>query len=172
MSRPKNILFYSNECDFCKDVLTILMKKNLRDMFMVVNVSNTKFQLPAFVDRVPMVYTRNDQVLFGDALDEYINSFSSQSEEILPFSLNTGTPGGEYSDAFSYLEDMNDPRHKSYTMVGMEQKIMSFDMSDETKSSEANRIKFDSSSYDKYIQERDNDIASIKKQINANDFQR
>jgi hypothetical protein len=172
MSRSKDILFYSDECDFCKELLMVLVRKNLRSMFMIINVNNHKFQLPSFVDRVPLVYTMNDQVYYGDALDEYISSLSSKSEEILPFALSGGAPGGEYSDAFSYLEDMNDPRHKSYTMVGMEQKIMSFDMSDDSKSSETNKIKFDSSSYDKYIQERDNDIASLKKQMNTQDFKR
>jgi hypothetical protein len=172
MSRSKDIFFYSDECDFCKEVLMVLVRMNLRNIFMMINVNNKKFELPSFVDRVPLVYTVNDQVYYGDALDEYISSLSSKSEEILPFALSGGAPGGEYSDAFSYLEDMNDPRHKSYTMVGMEQKIMSLDMSDESKSSESNKIRFDSSSYDKYIQERDNDIASFKKKLNTHDFQR
>lgn len=157
----KDVLFYSNFCDYSKEVINLIIKKNIKQYFVHICVDSSKYKLPEFIDRVPIIYTHNGEVLYDETIVKYIESVSPNNEDILPFSLHQST---NYSDMFSYLDDSVDISNKGYTMLGFEQKIMAVpddNGSDNTKS------KFDTNILDKYMQERDNDIQLAKKAMNT-----
>lgn len=115
----RHVLFYSNYCVFSREVTSVIVKRGLRDMFVLVCVDKraTGSQLPDFVDRVPMVFTVDRRVLVDDAVSAFIESLSefagsarhhdlrvdAGGDDITPWStLEMGSRG--ISDKFSFLD--------------------------------------------------------------------
>lgn len=163
MQVSKDILFFSNFCDYSKEILNLLIRKNMKQAFMTVCVDTNKYKLPDFIDRVPLIYTRNGEVLYDETIVQYIEAVAPKEDDILPFSLQE--PNG-YSDQFSFLENTMDTGNKGYTMLGYEQRIMA-PADDENKDNGKSR--FDASLLDQYMQERDNDIKQLKKNMGPGD---
>lgn len=73
----KHVLFFSNYCDFCRAVLATIAKRGMRADFVTVCVDQDRRNLPAFVDRVPLVLTAGDRrVLADDALMRFLGDGS------------------------------------------------------------------------------------------------
>ena len=162
----KDILFYSNYCEYCNEILSQIVKKNAKQEFVLVCVDSNKYQLPNFVDRVPLIYTKNDEMVYDDSIIKYLEMlFPNETEEILPWSLQQSA---NYSNQFSFLlEDSADMQNKGYTMLGYDQKITTtVDDSDSSK-----KGKFDSSQMDKYMQAREADEQVFKKNMNGDGTQ-
>ena len=156
----KDILFFSNFCEYCNDILNLLIKKNIKQDFMMVCVDNNKYNIPSFVDRVPILYTKNDEIISDETIINYIESlYPTDNTDILPYSLQQSN----YSNQFSFLEDTHDLQNKGYTMLGYEQKITA---PIESEDSSSKTGKFDSSLLDKYRQSRDIDENNFKKIMN------
>lgn len=92
------VMFFSNYCNFSKDVISDITKKSLRDAFVFVCVDQAQHQLPAFVDRVPFVCNLATKQCYVDAdIDVLLQSLRA--------SANTGT----FGQPFSYNEcDVSD----------------------------------------------------------------
>lgn len=162
----KDILFFSNFCDYSNDILNMMVKKNVKNEFMLVCVDNSKFQLPQFVDRVPIIYTKRDELIYDDSIIKYIEELAQAvgvdlTEDIQPWSLQQPS---NYTSQFSFLMDeSSDSLNKGYTMLGYDQKItISQEEADVSK-----KDKFDSSQMDKYMQDRKADEERFKKNINT-----
>lgn len=154
----KDIVFYSNYCDFSKEILNLLVRKNIKDNFLFVCVDNNKYQLPNFVDRVPLLFTTSKHVLVDQSIMDYIEEVSPQSKDIEPFSIMQGT--GNYSDMFSFIDSCEEGLTKGYTYLGNDDSRIMFVPEKDTESTN-NKVKFDSSMYDKYLQDREADIKKI-----------
>jgi hypothetical protein len=127
----KDILFYSNFCDFCKEMMTMIAKNDLSDKFMLVCVDNTKLKLPTFVDRVPLIYTTQKQLYSDENLVNYIKTkLSSSTSTLQPYAL-VGMGTGGLSDSFSFLNQEEDETGmRNFIFVGMDQKINAPDEGD------------------------------------------
>ena len=161
----KDILFFSSYCDYSNDILNMMVKKNVKNDFMLVCVDNSKFQLPQFVDRVPIIFTKRDELIYDDSIIKYIEETSQSGievvEDIQPWSIQQPS---NYTNQFSFLMDEScDNQNKGYTMLGYDQKITI--PQEDTDVSKKDR--FDSSQMDKYMQERKADEESFKKSING-----
>lgn len=160
----KDILFYSNNCDYCNEILSILVKKNIISRFMRVCVDENRFSLPAFVDRVPIVFTRNDEVISDEVILQYIEeAYPSQSVEIQPFALQQTN----YSAQFSFLEEGGESQglqNKGYTMIGYDQKITYVP---EQVTEGAKKDKLDTAMLDRFMQSRDTDLQQFKRIMNS-----
>jgi hypothetical protein len=117
---PKHVLFYSNFCPYSKEAIGILVKKNLRDRFLLVCLETAPRPLPPFVDCVPVLAVANTRpqlvlkdgdriAAFLDTLDASGNASGSGGggapQELAAvdwFSYKIG-----YSDGFSYLDGDN-----------------------------------------------------------------
>lgn len=154
----QDILFYSKFCEYSSDIVSLLNKKGARGDFTLVCVDTIRNKLPVFVDRVPLIYTQNNMILYDDAIVTFIEKkYPTVPEEISPFSLQQET-------VFSFLGDGGgEEMHKEFTMLGQEQKIITsvFDEDEENK-----KAKIDSSLLDKYMQDRDADVQVFKKVMN------
>lgn len=154
----KDIVFFSNYCDFSKEIINLLVRKNMKEQFLFVCVDANKYQLPDFVDRVPLLYTKSKHVLVDQSIMDYIEDISPKPKDIEPFSIMQGT--GNYSDMFSFIDSVDEGVTKGYTyLTGNHDKIML--VPDDTSDKNGTKSKFDSSSFDKYLQDRDNDIKKI-----------
>jgi len=161
----KDILFYSNLCDFSKEVLSSINKYQLKDKFMLVSVDNRNLKLPPFVDRVPLVYTVSKKLFADENLMNYIQS-KVEASSLQPYSLvggNTGT----YSENFSFLETGDgfaEDCSRNYNYLGMEQKIYAPEDTDESKDDKSKLL-------ESFMANRANDVQKIFGNTN-NGFQR
>ena len=132
MSKP--IIFISGYCEYCKELMTNLMKNNIQNKFDYVNVDEGQ-EIPEFVDRIPLMYF-DRKVLCDEGLFEYIENLKKKlikemDADIKPF-LSGEINNNSISDNYSYLgdekSDNKDKCHlsfdKNYCQIGMEnQKI-------------------------------------------------
>lgn len=81
------------------------MKKNIRNMFVIVNVDQNKASLPPFVDRVPMIVTAKKELVYDENIAVFLGTLYQKSvdRDIVPFS--TLTSRNAFSDTFSFVHD-------------------------------------------------------------------
>jgi hypothetical protein len=108
MNKP--ILYCSLHCDHSKELLKYIKAKSIIDNFNIYIIENETKKLPAFVDRVPLMF-HNNKMLFDEGLFIYINSIKSQREEINPFTVESSI-----SDTYSFIDSENGLDH-SYLNV-------------------------------------------------------
>ena len=79
----KSVLFYSQYCEFCNEVLRLITKKNLRAMFAMVCVDQNRYQIPRFIDRVPMILTPDKRLLSDGDVFAYLEAAEGPSTDPL-----------------------------------------------------------------------------------------
>lgn len=162
----KDVIFLSNFCEYSNEILNLIVKKNAKPDFVVICVDNNRYQLPNFVDKVPLIYTKNDEIVYDDSIIKYLEMlYPTETEEIMPWSIQQPS---NYSNQFSFLlDDSADLQNKGYTILGYDQRISTtIEDSDTSK-----KGKFDSSQMDKYMQERENDEQNFKRNMNGDGTQ-
>jgi hypothetical protein len=152
----KHILFFSNLCPYSKEILSLITKKNLKDIFVFICIEKTQQQLPHFVDRVPLIYTSQRSVVTDESLFSFIESIQVQgavAEDLSPFDVHIKA---NISDNFSFLEDdvCTGEHCKGYVYVNDVSHI-------QTPEIENKGSKVDSSILERYMSERDNDLKAF-----------
>ena len=108
----KPILFYSQYCRFSCEIVEHLVKRDLRSRFVLVCVDTHRTQVPAFVDRVPLILTTARQVLTDERVMEYIAGCHEPSSDPVAaefakgdfeFMDNSGTAQHQTDAVFGYL---------------------------------------------------------------------
>lgn len=161
----KDLLFYSNYCDFCKDVINVLIKKNIRAKFLLVCVDTRKFDIPSFIKHVPSILNhKSGEVYMDNDVYKYIDSVylsTIQQQEISPLFSVYGN--SLYSSSFSSLNEEEIRESKNYIWLGDDEPINP--QVEETKSK---TDKLDSSCFEKYLETRNNDDTYLKKILDSN----
>lgn len=161
----KDLLFYSNYCEFCKEVINVLIKKNIRNRFLLVCVDTRKFDIPSFIKHVPSILnSTTNEVYVDEEVYKYIdNVFLStiQQQEISPLFSVYGN--SMYSSSFSSLGDDDVKEDKNYQWIGQDEMINPQSDDNKPKSD-----KMDSSCFEKYLEARQNDDTYLKKIMDAN----
>lgn len=106
----KDIIFYSNFCNYSKEILTQISKTTLNDKMTYICVDDRNINLPPFVQAVPTIYLINEQkVIVDEAIVPWIKSKTqpTQTDEIGSY-----FGGDSFSSSFSNLDDSQD---KSFT---------------------------------------------------------
>ena len=148
----KDVLFYSRFCQYSKDVINHIIKKDMKNMFVFVCVDTNKGKLPPQVDRVPALYlTKEGRLLFEDNIIECINSFD---EDISPLEQ----PSSAFSDNFSFISDDTMIQNsstvaKNFAIFGQEQRIHCPD-EDSGKGDNEHSL-------ERYTNQRENDMKSL-----------
>lgn len=102
----KDIIFYSNFCTYCKEILTQISKTPLNDKLTYICVDDKNIQLPPFVQAVPTIYlTKEQKIIVDEALSDWIKSKTSvqESGDVMAYMGN-----GDFSASFSNLDDSPD----------------------------------------------------------------
>lgn len=166
----KDLLFYSNFCDFSKEVVTQVTKKNLRHHVLLVCIDGGKYQIPSCISCVPSLLTANrDMVYVEKALHEYLEERARtlypqhQDERIQTFSWE----GNNYSESYSFVNDDMDGNMttRAYTLLdeSTDSSVTKFkDDDDALKES-----KFDISRYDNFLASRNRDEEHIKRSLHG-----
>lgn len=167
----KDLFFYSKFCDHCKNIITVITKANIRELFVFVSVDENKFTIPPFVTHVPTIVTKDKQLVDSDRISDYLEKYmshTSSSDDVSPFSL--GAQAG-YSTSYTFLTDNGyDVEGKmtedkgSYIMLGADTRIYAPKESDQNITSKSKSGKFDDSMYERFINSRNADDEMLKRQ--------
>lgn len=166
--RLNNLFFYSNRCTFSKTLMEAINSKNLTDFFVFVCVDNPQYKLPKFVDRTPLLYTTNQNIIVDDALESLILNMGNntvdprasnrQQEQNEVEALELMNPEG-ISDAFSFVtDDDSGVQNKNYIFItSYDSKPSPQDQIPQTNTQQSKQ-KFDEKLFDEYKNQRANDI--------------
>jgi len=183
MSHPsKDLLFYSNHCEYSKSILIQLLKRGCRDNFYIVCVDNPGISIPRAVDRVPAIITRMKTLIMDDDVIKYIETFCGRQEsspqqpqqaqdsqqhyqestaqgDVLPFSLASDI--NSYSDKFTFIEENPmDNRLMKFGYLGAENNTPPISTRDLSSQKSEKKTKMDEI-YEKYIADRDAEIHKL-----------
>lgn len=160
MNQSKDIIFYGSHCQFSRDIINYIVKKDLRGMFMLINVEKNMSRIPRQVDRVPALLTKEHALYFEDDIVSYIdavyNAQTGGEHEIDPVDqMNNG-----YSGQFSWLDE-NDTQGatgplQGFAPFGYDQKINTPDEDGGMGNKSAG-----SKELDRFTSERDRDVQNI-----------
>ena len=167
----KDLLFYSNFCEHCKNLIGFLVKKNLRDSFVLVCVDKKELRIPPFIDRVPSILTVKKELYTDDSVFRYIDSkvknIQEKSEDITPFALGSALNSSQYTfitadgEGYDTSCDIKGDMMQSHNFVllSSDQKIIApIDREADGKSN-----KFDTSLLERYMDARKTDDDMIKR---------
>jgi hypothetical protein len=173
-NNKKDVFFYSNFCEHCKNLIGLLIRKNLREKFILVCVDKDeiKSKIPKFIDSVPSILTATKNLYTGeDMIQKYLNSktqaLQETTDEISPYMMDAGFNSSQYtyisSDGNNYdtgADLKNDMlQNNNFVLLSSDQRITApADREAENKSA-----KFDSSALEKYMNTRSFDDELIKK---------
>jgi hypothetical protein len=108
----KDIIFYSNYCNYSKEVLTEISKSPLNDKMTYICVDDRNINLPSFVQAVPTIYLIKEQkVIVDEGITTWIKS-KTQPQQSQELGSYFGS-GDSFSSSFSNLDDTPDTSHTS-----------------------------------------------------------
>ena len=175
-----NILFYSPKCEYSNKIVQMINQAGIIDMFVMVNISNPSYQLPKFVDRVPMIFIKNkNELVVDDHIPRYIESLvprqhmpqhqqqqmpqqmsSQQQQQQEPVMM---TLSDISANNFSFIDDKDGGMGagKNFDFIQNDQPnqagLITTIQTETIKSS-----KFDSSEFERFSAQRDMDMAQFK----------
>ena len=170
----KDLLFYSNFCEHCNNLINLMIKKNVRSSFILVCIDKRDLKIPSFVDRVPTILTTKKDIYTDDSLYKYVDSKitkqNTQTEDVCSFMFGSALNSSQYtfisSDGNSYEcdNDMGTDMLQStnFVPVGLEQMIAP----KEEENGKGSKI--DPAFLEQYVNSRKSDDEHIKKQLNVN----
>lgn len=100
----KNILFFSNHCNYSIETLSKLKKNELLKNIIQVCIDNNDIQIPSFIQVVPTLYlTKEKSIITDDDIETWINEKIKLNNKELDAYYS-----GNFSSNFSTLENQND----------------------------------------------------------------
>lgn len=170
----KDLLFYSNYCEYSKDIVTYITKKNMRSFFLFVCIDNNKYKIPEIIDRVPCILNHSKDTLYtDDQIVLYVDSKSQHANVVVDKDLQTfAWEKNDYSEGYSYLdtEEGGNISNKGYTYIEDHQSSSARKFQDDEDV--LKQSKFDASIYDTYVASRNKDEEHIKKILHTNTLDR
>ena len=124
------ILFYSNKCLHCKELLNLLYKDvQLNQKFTKVNIDNNNIKIPPYVKSVPTAIISingKPNLMVGSSIFKWFNQ--THAKEVETQSIQDWDPHTMtgYSDGFSYLTNP-DVMKKSFSFISDNESIITPD---------------------------------------------
>ena len=107
----KYVLFYSTNCQYCRQFLKIVEENGLEGSFTKVNIDFTD-DIPSFVTHVPTVLVDKTSKISGEAVFGWAKKLTEKSS-LQPMTCD------QLSDPYSFISDgPNQDIHMNYSMLG------------------------------------------------------
>ena len=155
----KYVAFFSNFCKFSNQFMDSITSRNIRTNFVLICIDSYP-NIPAFVDRVPLVYDpTTKQVFVDDEIDKLVERLSVPIDLM---SYNSGREGG-----FCFIEDSGAAVCSSHNFMAInDMDIYKINTPAEDGESAKNKRGGDSSVLERYMAQREEDMRAIKQQVN------
>lgn len=145
----KDILFYSNHDDYSKDIINIVKKNNIKNIFPLC-IDDSKIKIPNFITVVPSIYVNESKEII---IDENLKLFIDKKIEKDKKQLDSIEPYGSISFSGTYHDiDLNTKEE--------ENQLDSF-FKEEDKPDESKVLGTRENSMDNLQKLRNNDIKQI-----------
>ena len=106
----KYVLFYSTNCQYCRQFLKIVEENGLEGSFTKVNIDFTD-DIPGFVTHVPTVLVDKTSKISGQAVFEWLKKLTEKSS-LQPMMCD------QISDPYAFISDDSDQNiHMSYSLL-------------------------------------------------------
>lgn len=151
----KNFLFFSNYCSYSQKLLNMIKTNNIKEYFIVVCVDNPQYKLPSFVDRFPLLFTEDQNIIIDEAIEEtivkMIHGKTKQKEvEALELMNIAGI-----SHEFSFIDDGEEELALNKNYIYIENMpVQTTELQNENNEV---RTKFNEKMFDEYKNQRAND---------------
>jgi hypothetical protein len=98
----KHVLFYSNFCQFSNDIYKLIEKYNLKNNFILINISKKKYKIPSNINSVPTILLNDKKTLIQDYnIEKFLEDLSKETnKKVDPFTNINGI-----SNVYSFLDD-------------------------------------------------------------------
>ncbi len=119
----KDILFYSNFCTYCKEVINNISNTPLNENMLFVCVDDENIQLPPFITSVPTIYLINEKkIVVDEAIKDWIKErLTTQTPETQTNEIQAyfGSSGDSFGLNFSSIDNSDEkPFVSSFTFLG------------------------------------------------------
>ena len=139
-----NYLFYSNYCQYSKELLKLIIDNNFNTYFKFICIDDDNIKIPDLITNVPSIIINNiNKVLMGNEafewvkLQKFININTNNSTKIIN---NDGLPVNKneknYDNTktiFTYIEDNIDISSNRFRNINIEDEILETNNIDEPK---------------------------------------
>ena len=100
--KSKHILFYSNFCQFSNDIYKLIEKYNIKNNFILINISQKKYKIPSNINSVPTIRLNDKKTLIQDNnIEKFLEELSKKTnKKVDPFTNINGI-----SNVYSFLDD-------------------------------------------------------------------
>lgn len=172
----KPIIFLSSFCEHCQSANNLLLKYNIRQLFVVFNVDKHGDKIPPMIRSVPSILLPTRAVLEADMVFEFIENIIKEVAVQDVSAYYAQDMGSGISDSFSYLEETSADapsrdgpfallREDSVSLASQNNTMGSFGTPMETRSkSKSGNSGMDTSSHktlDNLRMEREQDLKQI-----------
>ena len=113
----KHVLFFSNRCQFSKEVLGMLHATNTRSQYVLVCIEKCN-NVPEFVDCVPLLLTKDSRILTEDSVYGFVKTVAgTTTTTVIPDNNNDGDMMSAYefahdiSDKYSFVDEFLQTSH-------------------------------------------------------------
>lgn len=123
-------IYYSNQCQHSRELVTLINKNNAKKQFQYVCVDNNS-NIPPNVQSVPTLLVQDNQqnkLMVGEEIFKYIESLFNNNQSI-DNNSNQSTGGGDpeawhinemgssYSDMYSFIDDTSSAINHSFSFL-------------------------------------------------------
>lgn len=155
------VLFFSNFCNYSKEIIGTITRKNIRNAFVFVCVDTVR-PLPSFVDRVPLIVSKQTREIFAD--DNIPHLLEKVTTIMYPPTSVEATPAFGFSAQFdSTFEELDADNNQSCLDMDQYRIITPGNEDDDRKVRKA-----DSSQLEQYIAMRANDMKMLESTCRPN----
>ena len=118
----KDIIFFSNYCEYSKEILGKLQEANLLEAMVQVCVDDRNIKLPQFITAVPTIYLMDKKAIVKDEqIIEWVVSMSPNKNTVFN-ELGSYMNGGA-GDNFAFLDDSDNPDATTLTYIDQDMTI-------------------------------------------------
>lgn len=162
----KDILFYSNFCTYCKEVINSISQTPLNENMLFVCVDDENIQLPPFITSVPTIYLINDKkIVVDEAIGDWIKErLSTQTPQTTLSEVQAyfGSTGDSFGQNFSSIDNNDEkPFVSSFTFLG-DDNGSSMAAKNDDRQSDRNTSEFDSQ-LERLQQTRNQEFKGVKR---------
>ena len=117
--KPTPVLYFSNNCQYCKEIMGIIQKSDFRNSIKTFCVDRQR--APPFITSVPSLVLDSQNLLVGENVFNWFEQQNKKkSANMEPAAWHHNEMGNNFSDNYSFLESTNESSNISHNFSFLE----------------------------------------------------